>query len=97
MQSFMQGGGRMEKYDKLKCKMCLKIFYNTYHDWEEQTVARCPHCLHNGSWNLSEIDKMSKEKAKKANAYIYKKGDVFHLKYIRSFKDLVDIKEEDYI
>lgn len=87
----------MKKTDKLKCKMCLKIFYQTYQDWEKQTRPVCPHCFHNVAWNLSDMDKMSDGMRAWTEKHIYEKGSPRHLSYIKEIGKLVDLKVEDYI
>ena len=91
------GSEKMQKGDRLKCRMCLKISYYNHHSWEGNIMVNCPHCLHNVLWNLSEIDRMTKAKRDRTWTHIYKKGDYFHRRYIESIGKLVGIKVEDYI
>ena len=86
----------MQKGDRLQCKMCLKISYYNHESWEGNIMIRCPHCMHNVLWNLSEIDRRTKAKGDKIRAHIYKKGSYFHRRYIKNLQKLVGINEEDY-
>ena len=72
----------MIKGDKLLCKVCLNEYFNDYPEWQGLNFQNCPVCMHNGYWNLSEIDRMGEVRKHAWIKKIYKFGDYKHKEHV---------------
>ena len=61
--------------DILQCKWCFRTYKNIYPDFQDNIRQRCPYCLHNGYWVITDKRYMKKPDIKLCRQYFDKISD----------------------